>query len=136
MTADRTDPERNPSLAGLAARALDQMRGLLRREVDMARVELDDSLSEAGAALGLLAGALVIVLAALNVLAAALVVALAELGLGAGWAAVAVGLALALIGGGMAARGMADLRRAQLAPKQTARRLKDDARAAKEAVHG
>ena len=139
MTAEHTDTHseaQGPSFARLAARALDQMRGLMRREVDMARAELDESLSDVGAAVALAASAMVIALAALNVLAGALVAALAELGLEPGWAALVVGLALALVAGGMAMRAMKDLKSASLAPKRTADRLQADAEAVKEGLNG
>jgi hypothetical protein len=123
----------HPSTARLAARALDQTRGLLRRELDLARAEADASLGRAGAALGLLAGALVIALAGLNVLSAALVTALTELGLEPAWAAVVVGLGLALVAGLMVARALARLRRIRLVPDRVAGNVRADMRTLKEA---
>lgn len=139
MSAEHSDTRSEaqvPSFARLAARALDQMRGLMRRELDMARAELDESLSDMGAALALAAIALVIALTALNLLAGALVAALARFGLDPVWAALVVGLALALVAGGLTLRAMRDLKSARLAPKRTADRLKADAEAIREGVDG
>jgi hypothetical protein len=122
-----------PGAARLVARALDQTRGLLRRELDLARAEADVAARRAGAALGLLAGALVIALAALNVLAGELVVALGELGLEPVLAAAAVGLALALVAGIMVARALARLGRVRLAPDRVARNVRADMRTLQEA---
>lgn len=123
-----------PSAAGLAARALDQSRALMRRELDLARAEADASMTRLGAALGLLAGALVLALVALNVLAGALVVALAEVGVDPAWGAVIVGLALAVIAAIMVGIATKQLRDVKLAPNRVAGSVREDARMAKEAV--
>jgi protein-S-isoprenylcysteine O-methyltransferase Ste14 len=129
-------PPPRPSVAELLMQALDEIRGLLRRELDLARAEADRSLRKAGAAIGLLAAAMIVALVALNVLAAALVDALAALGLDPGWAALVVGLGLAVIAGAFAARAMRDLRAVRLAPERVADNLRQDARSVKEATRG
>lgn len=134
MTSQSPPPR--PSVAALLLQALDEIRGLLRRELDLARAETDQSLRMAGAALGFLAAALIVAMVALNVLAAALVDAIATLGLDAGWAALAVGLGLAAIAGAFAARAIRDLRAVRLAPGRVADNLKKDAERVKEAARG
>ncbi|MFP4239358.1 MAG: phage holin family protein [Rhodosalinus sp.] len=134
MNAETPPPR--PSIAALLLQALDEIRGLLRRELDLARAEADQSLRKAGAALGLLAAALVVALVSLNVLAAALVDAVAALGIDVGWAALIVGLGLAAIAGAFAARALRDLRAVRLMPERVAENLRQDARSVKEAARG
>ena len=134
MNAETPPPR--PSVAELLLQALDEIRGLLRRELDLARAEADQSLRKAGAALGSLAAALIVALVALNVLAAALVDAITTLGLDAGWAALVVGLALTAIAGAFAARALRDLRAVRLAPGRVADNLKKDAERVREAARG
>ncbi|RBI86359.1 phage holin family protein [Rhodosalinus halophilus] len=122
------------SAAALLVQAFDQARGLLRRELDLARAEADRSLRSAGAALGLLAVALLLAITALDVLAEAAVLALERSGLTPGWAAVLVGGALALVALVVAWRGLRDLDRARLAPERVGESLREDARRVKEAA--
>ncbi|EYD74854.1 hypothetical protein Rumeso_03584 [Rubellimicrobium mesophilum DSM 19309] len=75
----------------LLSDAINQLTRLVRGEVALAKAEVAQNIRNAGLGVGLLVGAVVLVLVALNVLAAALVAALAETGLGAGWAALIVG---------------------------------------------
>jgi hypothetical protein len=124
------------SAARLAARALDQTRELLRRELDLARAEADKSLVRVGAAIGLMAGAMVISLVALNVLAGALVAALAELGLDPAWGAIVVGLGLALIAGIMVAVAARDLKKVRLAPDRVADSVRADIETVRETTDG
>jgi Na+-driven multidrug efflux pump len=82
-------------------------------------------------AVGLLAGALVIALTALNVLAAALVAGLAEWGLGAGWAALIVGVVLGVIAFALAMKAKNDLKLTNIAPSRTAKNVQRDAQASR-----
>ena len=116
---------------------LSHASGLVKGEVDLLRAEVQENLNKAVAAIGLLVAAVVLVLVALNVLAAALVAWLAELGLGAGWSALIVGGALLVIGAILAASGKNKLKLASLAPTRTARNVRRDTEAVKEATaHG
>ena len=71
-----------------------RVSGLVRGEVDMARAEINENLSKAATAVGMIVGAVVIALTALNVLSAALVAALTEAGIPGGWSALIVGVDL------------------------------------------
>ncbi|KIN65854.1 DUF1469 domain containing protein [Sulfitobacter noctilucae] len=122
----------NKSAGGLLNDALAHVSSLVRSEVDLARAEVNENLKSAGAAIGLIVGAVVVALSALNVLTAALVAALAEAGLEAGWAALIVGVLLALVAYGMANKGTNDLKLSSLAPSRTAKNVKRDAEAVKE----
>jgi hypothetical protein len=123
------------STTGLVADAMSHVSSLVRSEVDLARAEIGENVNRAGLALGLLLGAVVIALVALNVLAAALVAAIAEAGLEAGWAALIVGAVLAVIALAMTAKAVKDLKLTNLAPTRTARNMKRDAAALKDAYN-
>ncbi|WP_299652931.1 phage holin family protein [uncultured Jannaschia sp.] len=119
---------------GLIGDVLSHVSNLVRKEVDLARAEVSENVTRAGVAVGMLAGALVVALVALNVLAAALVSAIAELGLDAGWAALIVGGALAIIAFVMVSKGISDLKLSSLAPNRTVKNVKRDAVAVKETM--
>jgi hypothetical protein len=120
------------SAAGLLSDAIAHMSSLVRKEVDLARAEVSENATRAGAALGFLAGGLVIALVALNVLAAALVAGLAEWGLEPGWASLIVGLVLAAIALAMALKAKNDLKLTSIAPTRTVKNVQRDAQALKE----
>lgn len=123
------------STTGLVSDALSHMSKLLRLEVDLARSEVNENTKKAGIAIGMIAAALVVALSALNVLTAALVVALTELGIDAGWAALIVGVVLALVAWGFLSKGMGDLKLTSLAPTRTTENLKRDAQAVRGTSH-
>jgi hypothetical protein len=112
--------------AALVIEALTRMSGLFRREMDLARAEMDESLKNAALAAGLLVAAVVIALSALNVLAAALVVALTDLGIDVGWASLAVGATFAILALVLAAQGAAKLKAVKLGPQRVAENVKAD----------
>ncbi|MCK0168381.1 phage holin family protein [Jannaschia sp. S6380] len=124
----------NKGTTGLIGEVLSHVSNLVRKEVDLARAEVSENVSRAGVAIGLLAGALIVALVALNVLAAALVAAIAELGLDAGWAALIVGGALAIIAFAMVSKGTKDLKLSSLAPSRTAKNVQRDATVVKESI--
>ena len=112
--------------------ALQNVSGLVRNEVDLARAEVNENLKSAGAAIGLIVGAVIVALTALNVLTAALVAALTEAGIPAGWSALIVGVAFALIAYLMASKGTSALKLSSLAPSRATKNVKRDAQAVKE----
>jgi hypothetical protein len=115
------------STARLVARALDQVRELMRREFDLARAEADRSLRHVGAAIGLIGGALVLALGAIDVLSAALVAVITqETTLPAWLAAAIVGVALALVALALALAARSALRRVQLGPERVAGNVRQD----------
>jgi hypothetical protein len=122
----------NKSAAGLLSDAIAHMSSLVRKEVDLARAEVSENVNRAAVAIGLLAAALVIALTALNVLAAALVAGLADWGLGAGWAALLVGVVLAVVALALAMKAKNDLKLTNIAPSRTAKNVQRDAQALKE----
>jgi len=120
------------SAGSLLTEALSHVSSLMRKEVDLARAEVNENLKHAGVAIGLIVGAVVVALTALNVLSAALVAALTEAGIPAGWSAVIVGLLLAGVAYAMINKGTNDLKLSSLAPSRTAKNVKRDAQTMKE----
>lgn len=124
--------ESNKSAGSLLTEALSHVSSLMRKEVDLARAEVNENLKHAGVAVGLIVGAVVVALTALNVLSAALVAALTEAGIAAGWSAVIVGVLLAIVAYVMIQKGTNDLKLSSLAPSRTAKNVKRDAETMKE----
>ncbi|MDF3350458.1 phage holin family protein [Sulfitobacter sp. KE34] len=124
--------ESNKSAGSLLTEALSHVSSLMRKEVDLARAEVNENLKHAGVAIGLIVGAVVVALTALNVLSAALVAALTEAGIAAGWSAVIVGVLLAIVAYVMIQKGTNDLKFSSLAPSRTAKNVKRDAETMKE----
>lgn len=123
------------SASALVTDLMQNVSSLVRKEVDLARAEIDENISRAAVAIGLIVGAVVVALVALNVLAGALVAALVEAGLAAGWAAIIVGGVFGIIAFAMMAKGTNDLKLNSLAPTRTAKNIKRDAAAIKESYN-
>ena len=132
MTIERTP---TPSAGSLLSDALTNVSSLVRNEVDLARAELSENLERAGAAVGYIVAAVVIAMVALSVLAAALVAGVTAAGIPPAWAAVIVGVVLAVIEFSLSAKGLKDLKLSNIAPTRTAKNLRRDVNAIKEATH-
>ncbi len=126
------DPTKK-STTDMLGDALNHVSSLVRKEVDLARAEISENLNKAAVALGLIVGAVIIALTALNVLAAALVAAITNAGIDAGWSALIVGAVLGIIAFVMVGKGINDLKLSSLAPSRTAKNVKRDANAVKDA---
>ena len=123
----------NKSAGGILSDAMQNVSGLVRNEVDLARAEVSENVTRAGVALGMIAASAIVALVALNVLVAAVVAALAEAGLDAGWAALIVGALLGVLAYVLLNKGTNDLKLSSLAPTRTVKNVKRDAAAVKEA---
>lgn len=128
-------PPESRTTADLIQSAFQQLNGLIRGEIALARAEIEESLRRAAVGVGMLAGALVMVLVALNVLAAAIVAGLAEAGMHPGWAALIVGVLFLVAAAIMGKSGMAALDPSKLAPTRTARNVQRDVETVKEATN-
>jgi uncharacterized membrane protein YqjE len=126
-----TDPQYR-STSNLVGDLVGHVSELFRKEIQLLRAEVGEKTSQATTALGMLVAGAVVALVALNVLAAALVVAVQNLGIGAGWAALIVGLILGIIAFALTARGTSNLKATNLAPQRTARSAARDAEIVKE----
>ena len=130
-----TPPPEAKSTTGLLSDAMSHVSGLVRKEMDLARAEVSENVNKAAVAVGMIVGAVVLLLTALNVLAAALVDGLASLGLDAGWAALIVGILFAVIAAIMLKSGTSQLKASSLAPTRTAKNVQRDAHAVKETIN-
>ena len=134
--AEPTPDERTRSTPGLLNDVIAQISALVRGEMDLARAEVQENATKAAVAVGLIVGAIVLILAALNVLAAAVAAGLTELGIDAGWSALIVGGVLAVIALIMLMKGRNDLKASSLAPTRTTKNVRRDAHAVKESADG
>src|SRR5688572_10878895 len=98
----RSVPELFADLAG-------QVSDLFRKEVQLARAEVGETIGKAGSSAALLAAGGVMALAALIVLLLALVAGLIEMGMQAWLAGLIVGLVAALIGYALVRTGLGRL---------------------------
>lgn len=122
----------NKSAGSLLGDLARQIPELFRNELKLFRAEIGEKTNQAFGAVGMIVAAVVVGLVALNVLAAALVAAIANAGVSAGWAAVIVGGAFAIIALILVMKGVSDLKAANLAPSKTVRAVSRDAHTAKE----
>ncbi len=123
MSDDRSAP-------ALVGDLINQTTELFRKEIQLLRAELSEKSSQATTAAGMILGGAVVGLVALNVLAAALVAALANI-MDGGWAALIVGVVLAIVAYIMANKGISDLKMSNLTPDRTAHSVSKDAQMAK-----
>jgi nucleoside permease NupC len=126
------DPDPRPT-GSLLSDAINQLTRLVRGEVALAKAEVAQNIKSAGLGVALLVGAVVLVFVALNVLVLALVAALGEL-IGAGWAALVVGIVILAVAGLLAMRGLNALKPENLTPSRTVRNVQADAQTIKENV--
>ena len=105
---------------------------LFRKEIQLARAETSEKITQVAVALGSLVGGAILALAALIVLLQALVIGLAAAGIPAGWASLIVGVVVAAIAYVMIHKGTSDLKASHLAPNRTVDSIKRDAQVVKE----
>ncbi len=122
----------NRSIADVLRDVIAQFTTLLRKETELARVELSENVSRAALGLGLIVGGAVLLIPALVILLEAAVAALEQNGMRpaaataiVGGCALAVGLILVFI-------GVSRLRVKSLMPNKTIQQLQRDAAAAKQ----
>jgi Putative Actinobacterial Holin-X, holin superfamily III len=120
------------SLKDLLADLTDSITTLFRKEIQLARAETSEKVTQVAVAIGAIAGGAVLALAALIVLLQALVIAMTEAGVPAGWASLIVGAVVAIIAYALIHKGTKDLRGSNLAPSRTMESLKRDAQVVKE----
>ena len=120
------------SLKDLLADLTHSVTTLFRKEIELARAELSEKVSQAGVAAGAIAAGGILALAALIVLLQALVIALSELGLAPALSALIVGGVVAIIAFALIYKGMNDLKASSLAPTRTVEALRRDAHMVKE----
>jgi len=124
------------SIGELFGQLSQDMTLLVRQEVQLARSELGEKISRVTTNLiSVIAGGFVAYVGALA-LVAALILALHDLAEISPWvSALIVGAVLAVAGYVMLHRGLAELKRVDLAPRRTVENIKDDVQAIKSDVH-
>jgi hypothetical protein len=120
------------SLKDLLADLTESITTLFRQEIQLARAETSEKITQVGVAIGAIAAGAMLALAALIVLLQALVIGITEAGVPAGWAALIVGLVVAVIAYVLIHKGTNDLKASNLAPDRTMSSLKRDAQVVKE----
>jgi xanthine/uracil permease len=109
-----------------------QVSTLVRKEIELARLEITSGVARAGKAAAVTSAGGALVYAGLLVLLAAAVLGLIETGMAAWLAAFLVGVVVLLIGVGLTSSGMARMRAVELAPKQTAETVRENVEFVKE----
>jgi hypothetical protein len=122
------------SLKDLLADLTESITTLFRKEIQLARAETSEKVTQVAVAIGAIAGGAVLALAALIVLLQALVIAITEAGVPAGWASLIVGVVVAIIAYVLIHKGTNDLKGSNLAPSRTMDSLKRDTQVVKEQV--
>jgi hypothetical protein len=120
------------SLKDLVTDLTESITTLFRQEIQLARAETSEKLSQVGVAIGAIAAGAILALAALIVLLQALVIGITEAGVPPGWASLIVGVVVAIIAYVLIHKGTNDLKASSLAPNRTMESLKRDAQVVKE----
>ncbi len=120
----------NRSIADVLRDVLSQLTTLLRKEAQLARVELSENINRAGLGLGLIVGGAVLLIPALVILLEAAVRALEQNGMRPAEATAIVGGCA--VGFVLAAIGISRLRVKSLIPNKTIQQLQRDAATAKQ----
>jgi hypothetical protein len=123
--ADRHDDR---SLGELLSELSRETATLVRKEVELATTEMTAKAQKAAANAAIAAAGGALVHAGLLVLLAAIVVGLTQIGLAAWLSALIVAALTMIIGYVMVNRGLTNLRRTDVAPRQAIETLKENAR--------
>jgi len=127
-----TDPRSVPELL---SDLVSQATTLIRKEGELIRAELSEKVGQILGAAGALAAGGIVLLVALFVLSIALIYAVAQIGdMGVGWAALIVGVLLAIVGAVLLMKGKNSLDASNLTPRRTLHQVKRDANLVKEQV--
>jgi hypothetical protein len=122
----------NRSIADLLGDLIAQLTTLLRKEAQLARVELSENVNQAAIGLGLVVGGAVLLIPALVILLEAAVAALEQNGMRPAEAAGVIGGVTLVLGFILIAVGISRLRVKSLMPNKTIQQLQRDAGAAKQ----
>jgi len=125
------EPREARSVPDLIGDVLRETTELFRTEGKLIRAEISDKIAQVQVGGGSIAAGAICLLVALIVLAQALVIALAHV-VGAGWSALIVGVAIALVGVALLAKGKKELETVSLTPDRTVEQLQKDGRLVKE----
>lgn len=121
------------SLPQLLGDLSSDLTGLLRKESELVRAEVSEKLAQLVKASGEMAAGAICLMVALLILLQAVVIALAKV-VGAGWASLIVGTAVAVLGLILVRAGAKSAAPRQLTPERSLRQAEKDAQLAKEQV--
>ena len=124
--------QHNRSIADILRDVVMQVTSLLRKEAELARVELSENISRAALGLGLIVGGSVLLIPALVILLEAAVAALEQNGMRPAAAAGIIGGVALVLGFILIAIGVSRLRVKSLMPNKTIQQLQRDAATAKQ----
>jgi hypothetical protein len=111
-----------------------QVSTIVRKEIDLARVEITSGVARMGRGAATTAAGGALVYAGLLVILAAIVLALIDAGLDPWLAAALVGAVALVVGALVTAMGVQQIRSTELAPQQTAETVRDNVEFVKEQV--
>lgn len=126
--------DNNRSLGDLFSELSQQTEELVRQEMALAKAELSQKATQVGKDVGFLAAGGAVLYAGLLALIAAVIIGIAQAGLTWWVSALIVGIVVAGIGAFLVWKGIDDLRKGSMAPKQTLETLKEDQQWAKEQI--
>jgi len=127
----RTEPEER-SLSDLFSELTENLRKLVQRELELAKIEIKDQISQGAKGAGMFAGAGTAGFVALLLLAFAAAWGLAEV-IPTGFAFLIVGVVVLLVAGALFVQGRNKLKQFQPVPRQTVETVKQDVQTAKAA---
>jgi uncharacterized membrane protein YqjE len=127
-----TTTDTEPSLSDLVIGLTDDISELVRKEVALAKAELQENVKEGATAGGMLAAGGMVAYAGLILILFAIAIALGEWWNNLWLGAAVVGLVVAVIGWIMFNSGKNQLQNVNLVPRRTVSSLKSDAQMAKE----
>ena len=122
------------SLPNIFTDIINQMATLVRKEAQLARVEMSEKITQVAIGLGLIVVGAVLLMPALVILLQAGVAGLVEYGIQEPWAALIVGGAALLIGIILALIGLSRLKADRLVPNKTIHQVQRDMSVAKDQV--
>ena len=121
----------NRSIPELTADAMNGLTFLVRKETQLARVEMSEKIGDLAIGIGLLVGGSVLLIPALVILLQSAVAGLVAAGIGTAWAALIVGGITLLLGLILLGFGISRLKAARPIPTRTIGQLERDAKVAK-----
>jgi len=127
-----TTADGEPSLGDLVMGLTDDITTLVRREVDLAKTELQENVKEGAQAGGMVAAGGMLAYAGLLFILAAIAIALGEWWENYWLAAAVVGLVAGIVGWAILNGGMKQFKEVSLVPRKTMDSLERDAKMAKE----
>jgi alkylation response protein AidB-like acyl-CoA dehydrogenase len=120
------------SLGELFAELSEEMRTLVRQEMNLAKAEMTQKASRVGKDLGFLGAGGAVAYAGLLAIVAGIIFVLAEIGLALWLSALLVGIVVAAVGYFLVRKGLDALKREDPVPRQTMETLKEDKEWAKD----